>query len=93
MVNIKTNIKKLLVLINKFQPTFLFSPLRFIYSRCYGHGELMGVSTESQKQFAFVIAPTIEGELVRLVDCAYLKLLALCINAINQKNFFINQFV
>ena len=37
----------------------------------------MGVSTESQKQFAFVIASAIEGELVRLVDCAYLKLLAL----------------
>lgn len=36
----------------------------------------MGVSTESQKQFAFVIASAIEGELVRLVDCAYLKLLA-----------------
>ena len=44
----------------------------------------MGVSTESQKQFAFVIASAIEGELVRLVDCAYLKLLALLLYKRNE---------
>lgn len=44
----------------------------------------MGVSTESQKQFAFVIASAIESELVRLVDCAYLKLLALLLYKRNE---------
>ena len=58
--------------------TFLFAPLRFVDSRCYGHGELMGVATESQKELAFVIASAVESELVRLIDRAYLELLALC---------------
>lgn len=44
----------------------------------------MGISTESQKQFAFVIASTVEGEFVRLIDCAYLKLLTLYITETQQ---------
>lgn len=38
----------------------------------------MGVATESQKELAFVIASAVESELVRLIDRAYLELLALC---------------
>lgn len=40
----------------------------------------MGVTTESQKKLAFVIASAVEGELVRLIDRAYLELLSLYVN-------------
>lgn len=37
----------------------------------------MGVSTESQQKFTFVVATAVESELVRLIDHADLKLFTL----------------
>lgn len=37
----------------------------------------MGVTAESQEKFALVIAATVEGEFVRLIDCTDLELFTL----------------
>lgn len=57
--------------------TFFFSFNSFIYSRCYSHRELMGVTAESQEKFALVIAAAVEGEFFRLINCSNFEFFAL----------------
>jgi len=57
--------------------TFFFPSPGLVYSRCYSHGELMGVAAKPKKKLALVIATAVEGEFVRLINRTDFKLLAL----------------
>lgn len=57
--------------------TFFFASSSFAYARSDSHEELMGIATEAQQEFALVIATTVEGKFVRMIDRTDFKFLTL----------------